>query len=122
MMATMKLNLVSSDGKPQSNSIATKRNRLINGLRNQIKEIDLHTNGHWSPRMWFWQGEDGSYRLEARYAKKPLEFEEGKTAIVCKDEDQLRKTIDHLIDIVRVGELDPLIEERSSSIRKRFTQ
>lgn len=121
-MATMKLNLANSADKPQSNSIAAKRNRLINGLRNQLKELDLHLNGQWSPRMWFWQSEDGSYRLEARYAKKPLEFEEGKTAIVCKDDDQLRKTIDHLIDLVRVGELDLLIEERSSSIRKRFSQ
>lgn len=121
-MATMKLNLANSADKPQSNSIAAKRNRLINGLRNQINELDLHLNGQWSPRMWFWQSEDGSYRLETRYAKKPLEFEEGKTAIVCKDDDQLRKTIDHLIDLVRAGELDLLIEERSSSIRQRFTK
>ncbi|MBM1222537.1 hypothetical protein JQU17_20190 [Ponticoccus sp. SC2-23] len=120
MTTTAKLNLVKSDGRPQTNSITTKRNRLIAGLQKQLSELELHAAGHWSPRMWFWQVEDGSYRLEVRYAKKPLELSKDKTAIACDDEDALRTTIDELVAMVRAGEFDDKIEERSAMIRQRF--
>lgn len=120
MNTTAKLNLVKSEGRPQTNSITTKRNRLIAGLRKQLTELDQHAAGHWSPRMWFWQVEDGSYRLEVRYAKKPLELSKDKTAIACKDEAEMRSTIEQLVAIVRAGEFDEMIEERSATIRQRF--
>lgn len=120
MNTTAKLNLVKSEGRPQTNSITSKRNRLIAGLRKQLSELDQHAAGHWSPRMWFWQMEDGTYRLEVRYAKKPLELSKDKTAIVCKDEADLRETVEQLVAMVRAGDLDELIEERSAKIRERF--
>jgi hypothetical protein len=105
---------------PKQNSIAVKRQRLIEGLAKQSAEVARFAAGHWSPRMWFWEDESGKFYLEVRYAKKPLPISDGKSAILCQSLEDVAATIDQLKAIVKVGGLDPQIEAASGAVRSRF--
>ena len=70
--------------RPKANSIAVKRQRLIEGLTKQAAEVKRFEQGHWTPRNWFWSDDSGKFYLEVRYAKKPLVISEGKSAILCQ--------------------------------------
>ena len=106
--------------RPKQNSIAVKRQRLIEGLAKQSAEVARFAAGHWSPRMWFWADDSGKFYLEVRYAKKPLPISDGKSAILCQSLEDVAATIDQLKAIVKVGGLDPQIEAASGAIRSRF--
>ena len=106
--------------RPRPNSLANKRQRLLDGLNKQITEIKHFASGHWSPRMWFWADDSGKYYLEVRYAKKPLPISEGKSAILCQSKEDVAEKIEQLKAMVRAGELDPQIEAASEAIRTRF--
>ena len=70
--------------RPKANSIAVKRQRLLDGLSKQAAEIERFASGHWSSRMWFWADDSSKFYLEVRYAKKPLPISGGKSAILCQ--------------------------------------
>jgi hypothetical protein len=106
--------------RPKQNSIAVKRQRLIEGLTKQAAEVARFAAGHWSPRMWFWADESGKFYLEVRYAKKPLPISGGKSAILCQSLEDVATKIDQLKAMVRAGELDQQIETASDAIRGRF--
>ena len=106
--------------RPKQNSIAVKRQRLIEGLAKQSAEVARFAAGHWSPRMWFWGDESGKFYLEVRYAKKPLSISDGKSAILCQSLEDVSTKIDQLKTMVRSGDLDQQIETASEAIRGRF--
>jgi hypothetical protein len=106
--------------RPRQNSLANKRQRLLDGLNKQSTEIEHFATGHWSPRMWFWADDSGKYYLEVRYAKKPLPISEGKSAILCQSLEDVAEKIGQLKAMVRAGELDQQIEAASEAIRSRF--
>jgi hypothetical protein len=106
--------------RPKQNSMAIKRQRLIEGLAKQSAEVARFAAGQWSPRMWFWADESGKFYLEVRYAKKPLPISEGKSAILCQSFEDIAAKIDQLKAMVRAGELDQQIETASEAIRGRF--
>lgn len=106
--------------RPKANSIAVKRQRLIEGLTKQSAEVARFAAGHWSPRMWFWADDSGKFYLEVRYAKKPLPISDGKSAILCQSLEDVTAKIEQLKEIVKVGGLDPQIEAASGAIRSRF--
>jgi hypothetical protein len=108
--------------RPKQNSIAMKRQRLIEGLTKQAVEVARCAEGRWSPRMWFWADESGKFYLEVRYAKKPLPISEGKSTILCQSLEDVAAKIDQLKAMVRAGELDQQIETASEAIRGRFTK
>jgi hypothetical protein len=106
--------------RPKQNSMAIKRQRLIEGLTKQAVEVARCAEGRWSPRMWFWADESGKFYLEVRYAKKPLPISEGKSTILCQSLEDVAAKIDQLKAMVRAGELDQQIETASDAIRGRF--
>ena len=106
--------------RPKQNSMAIKRQRLIEGLTKQSAEVARFAAGHWSPRMWFWGDESGKFYLEVRYARKPLQISDGKSAILCQSLDDVTAKIDQLKTMVRSGDLDQQIEAASEAIRSRF--
>jgi hypothetical protein len=106
--------------RPKQNSMAVKRQRLIEGLTKQAAEVARCAEGRWSPRMWFWADESGKFYLEVRYAKKPLPISEGKSTILCQSLEDVAAKIDQLKAMVRAGELDQQIETASEAIRGRF--
>ncbi len=106
--------------RPKQNSMAVKRQRLIEGLTKQAAEVARFAAGHWSPRMWFWADESGKFYLEVRYAKKPLPISGGKSAILCQSLEDVAEKIEHLKSMIRAGELDQQIELASEAIRTRF--
>jgi hypothetical protein len=106
--------------RPKQNSMAIKRQRLIEGLTKQAVEVARCAEGRWSPRMWFWADESGKFYLEVRYAKKPLPISEGKSTILCQSLEDVAAKIDQLKAMVRAGELDQQIETASEAIRGRF--
>lgn len=107
--------------RPKTNSLANKRQRLLNGLHKQTSELQRFAAGHWSPRMWFWGDDSGKFYLELRYAKKPLIISDGKSAILCQSLDDVAAKIDQLKTMINAGELDDQIENASAAIRNRFT-
>ena len=106
--------------RPKQNSMAIKRQRLIEGLTKQAVEVARFAAGHWSPRMWFWGDESGKFYLEVRYAKKPLPISDGKSAILCQSLEDIAAKIEQLKAMVRAGEMDQQIETASDAIRGRF--
>ena len=106
--------------RPKPQSIAYKRQRLIDGLIKQTDEMDRYVAGRWSSRMWFWPDEGGKFYLEVRYAKKPLTIAEGKSVIVCDSIDDVGKRIEQLVALVRTGQFDQQIEATATAIRTRF--
>ena len=96
--------------RPKANSIAVKRQRLIEGLTKQAAEVKRFEQGHWTPRNWFWSDDSGKFYLEVRYAKKPLVISEGKSAILCQSLEDVAAKIDQLKRMVRSGDLDQQIE------------
>ena len=107
--------------RPKTNSLANKRQRLLNGLLKQTSELQRFAAGHWSPRMWFWGDDSGKFYLELRYAKKPLIINDGKSAILCQSLDDVAAKIEQLKAMISSGELDQQIENASAAIRNRFT-
>jgi hypothetical protein len=120
MTAKQAFTLVDVTERPKQNSIAIKRQRLIEGLTKQSAEVARFAAGHWSPRMWFWADDSGKFYLEVRYAKKPLPISEGKSAILCQSLEDIAAKIEQLKAMVRAGELDQQIETASDAIRGRF--
>jgi hypothetical protein len=120
MTAKQAFTFVDVPERPKQNSVAVKRQRLIEGLAKQSAEVARFAAGRWSPRMWFWGDESGKFYLEVRYAKKPLPISDGKSAILCQSLEDVAATIDQLKAIVKVGGLDPQIEAASGAIRSRF--
>jgi hypothetical protein len=114
------LTFIDVSERPRSNSLANKRQLLIEGLSKQATEIERFAAGHWSPRMWFWADDDGKYYLEVRYAKKPLPLSGSKSAILCQSLEDVAEKIDQLKEMVGAGELDTQIEAASEAIRTRF--
>ena len=106
--------------RPRPNSLANKRQRLIEGLTKQSAEVARFAAGHWSPRMWFWADDSGKFYLEVRYAKKPLPISDGKSAILCQSLEDVAAKIDQLKTMVRSGDLDQQIEAASEAVRTRF--
>ena len=53
--------------RPKANSIAVKRQRLIEGLTKQAAEVKRFEHGHWTPRNWFCADDSGQFYLEVRY-------------------------------------------------------
>ena len=106
--------------RPKANSIAVKRQRLIEGLTKQAAEVKRFEQGQWTPRNWFWVDDSGKFYLEVRYAKKPLVISEGKSAILCQSLEDVAAKIEQLKAIVQIGGLDPQIEAASGAIRSRF--
>ena len=64
--------------RPKQNSMAIKRQRLIEGLIKQSAEVARFAAGPRSPfaaaprspRTWFWADDSGKFYLEVRYVKK----------------------------------------------------
>lgn len=106
--------------RPRPNSLANKRQRLLDGLSKQAAEIERFASGHWSSRMWFWADDSGKFYLEVRYAKKPLPISGSGSAILCQSLEDVAEKIEQLTAMVRAGELDPQIEAASEAIRTRF--
>jgi hypothetical protein len=120
MTAKQAFTFVEVTERPKQNSMAVKRQRLIEGLTKQSAEVARFAAGHWSPRMWFWGDESGKFYLEVRYAKKPLPISDGKSAILCQSLEDVAEKIEHLKSMIRAGELDQQIELASEAIRTRF--
>ena len=120
MTAKQAFTLVDVTERPKQNSMAVKRQRLIEGLTKQAAEVARFAEGRWSPRMWFWGDESGKFYLEVRYAKKPRPISEGKSAILCQSLEDIAAKIEQLKAMVRAGELDQQIETASDAIRGRF--
>ena len=62
-------------------------------------------------RPWWRTDEKGQVVLFVRIGWKLLEFEKGKTGVVAGTMEQLPAVIDTLIEAVRAGELDPMLEQ-----------
>lgn len=120
MSKKLDFNLTDTVERPKPQSIAYKRQRLIDGLIKQAAEMDRYIAGRWSSRMWFWPDDSGKFYLEVRYAKKPLVIADGKSVIVCESVEDLGTRIEQLMALVRSGKFDEQIEATGAAIRTRF--
>jgi len=62
-------------------------------------------------RPWWKETLDGKVALSVRSGLKRLEFEKGKSAIVVANLEMLAKIIRGLLDAVKIGELDHLLND-----------
>ena len=67
-------------------------------------------------RAWFWHDISGVWFLEVRYGARALKLSKaGATSIVVEEQEKLVDTVRTVIEAVRAGELDALIEEAAGT-------
>jgi len=65
---------------------------------------------------WFWHDISGVWFLEVRYGARALKLDKsGATSIVVGEQENLVDIIGTVIEAVRAGELDALIEEAAAT-------
>ncbi len=65
---------------------------------------------------WFWHDISGVWFLEVRYGARALKLDKsGATSIVVGEQENLVDIIGTVIEAVRAGELDALIEEAAGT-------
>jgi hypothetical protein len=89
------------------NYIRTVRNWVRKGGERVMVEKQLRVP------LWWRQHSNGTYALFVRSGLKPIEFENGKTAIAVPSLDKLSAVIDTLITAIRAGELDAQLAQAS---------
>ena len=112
--------------------IEKKRYKLIKALNEQLSLLDnpsfsktrkkwvmidgekVLTQKNMPIRPWWKETLDGKIVLSVRSGLKRLEFEKGKSAIVVANLETLAKIIKGLLDAVKIGELDHLLNDVKS--------
>ena len=110
--------------------IEKKRYKLIKALSEQLALLDnpafsktrkkwvmidgekVLTQKNMPVRPWWKETLDDKIVLSVRSGLKRLEFEKGKSAIVVANLETLTKIIKGLLDAVKIGELDHLLNEK----------
>ena len=109
--------------------IEKKRYKLIKALSEQLSLLEnpsfsktrkkwvmidgekVLTQKNMPIRPWWKETLDGKVALTVRSGLKRLEFEKGKSAIVVANLETLTKIIKGLLDAVKIGELDHLLND-----------
>ena len=73
-------------------------------------------------RVWWWQDASGSYFVEVRYGRKPLELSKGKHAVRCDDLTGVEEALRLIRASALEGELDQKLEKAGSEFRARFSK
>ena len=133
-MSFLKTLTFSSANELTPTSIEKKRSNLIKSLNDQLSLLEnpsfSKTRKKWVMidgekvltqknipiRPWWKQTLDGKVMFFVRSGLKKIEFEKGKNAIEVTNLDSLTKIVKGLVDAVRTGELDHLIETKSKVI------
>ena len=110
-------------------TIEKKRYKLIKALNEQLSLLEnpsfsktrkkwvmidgekVLTQKNMPIRPWWKETLDGKVALTVRSGLKRLEFEKGKSAIVVANLEMLTKIIRGLLDAVKIGELDHLMND-----------
>ena len=131
-MSFLKTLVLTNSRDERTDPVLRARTKLVANLREQLRLIDEpshgRTVGRWlrvdgerryrerviPVRPWWRVMLDGRVTLTLRSGIRRVEFERGKSAILIKSQEQLKPTIDGLIEAVMRGELDGLIGVRNT--------
>ncbi len=69
-------------------------------------------------KHWYWRDSTGAVRFAVRVSNKRVELSKGKTDIIVQNDTELPSVIKQVIDAVKAGELDAIINETVKA-RKR---
>jgi hypothetical protein len=109
---TEQLLLVHADLENREHTLTVRRYLSgDNGLR-QAHDVRKRV------RKWYWPDPSGVWFMEMRYGNRPLQLAQGKSTIEIGGREQLRSTIEKLIDAVRLGELDGALKNAWTERRK----
>lgn len=138
-MSFLKTLTFSSANELTPTAIEKKRSNLIKSLNDQLSLLEnpsfSKTRKKWVMidgekvltqknipiRPWWKQTLDGKVMFFVRSGLKKIEFEKGKNAIEVANLDSLTKIVKGLVDAVRTGELDHLIETKSKAANSPLT-
>lgn len=138
-MSFLKTLTFSSANELTPTAIEKKRSNLIKSLNDQLSLLEnpsfSKTRKKWVMidgekvltqknipiRPWWKQTLDGKVMFFVRSGLKKIEFEKGKNAIEVANLDTLAKIVKGLVDAVRTGELDHLIETKSKATNSPVT-
>lgn len=98
---------------PNYTNIRRRWQRSDDGTRSMV-EVSRRV------KPWWRTDTKGTVVLSVKYGFSTIEFEKGKTGIVIGKPEKLDSTIATLIDAVKTGEVDALLETaaKTSTIRK----
>lgn len=141
-IADLKLSpLTKSSGK---DPVLVKREKMIERLSEQITLLNSLKTNHLSGQFrnlkrrnpetgivelvqsdkkispWWWNTRDGKYFLSVKYGTQTLELSKGKGAIIVDGLNGVESTLKILLDGTSKGELDEILNQAGSSLRKRF--
>lgn len=89
-----------------------KRWVKIDGNRSQVEKTQRVF-------PWWRPGPNGSFVFFIRLGGKPVEFEKGKAGIAAQNVEKLAVVIDTLVEAVRNGELDAMLNQSRAPVPKK---
>jgi hypothetical protein len=111
----------SANKKPRTLDRASqRRQKIVNGIDQQIALLDTHRQGQPIKNAWFWRGDDGRYFLSIRYGRSEVEFAKGMYSIECSDIAALADALKEVRSMVLKGKLDDGLQKASETLRAKF--
>ncbi|MRG54586.1 hypothetical protein GF108_03180 [Phyllobacterium sp. SYP-B3895] len=114
------LKLSAARQKPQLDSWALRRKRLVKQIDKQIAFVEQTAQGRNPRGRWWWVDEDGKLVLSIKYGRNALELAKGKQAIICDTLADVVVALDKTRAAAVGGTFDPQLEAISVQIKKRF--
>jgi hypothetical protein len=134
-----------SRAKTPASPLARLRGKMIAGIEEQIAILAADQKGEqhikramrWAEdpqtgervrrevpirvRRWYWRdATTGKAFVQLRYGNKPIELQKGKPTVEVANGDQLAATLNTILDAVKAGELDKVLEEARNTRRSGF--
>lgn len=118
----MELKFVTATRPSKPSVTVQRRQKLVRRIDQQIGYVRQMIDGQASRATWAWMDEAGSYFLQIKYGRQPLELKKGMFAIQCPDLDHAEAALSTIRAMVLQGEFDGQLDKVSTDIRSRFTK
>jgi hypothetical protein len=69
---------------------------------------------------WWWKEKTGKYLLAFKYGSRTLELSKGKPSVQCESLLEVKKVLETVFSATDKGELDQILINAGSELRKRF--
>ncbi|OYU33185.1 hypothetical protein [Novosphingobium sp. PASSN1] len=118
----MELKFVAAQ-KPEAVDVTVqRRQRLVRRIDQQIALLQTAKDGMLPRTSWVWIDDKGTYLVQVRYGRHPLEFKKGMSAIQADSVEHAQAVFAEVRSMVLSGAFDREIEVASKAIRARFAK
>ena len=107
--------------KPRTlDRVTQRRQKIINGIDQQLIVLDQHRQGKADKSAWFWQELDGRYFLSIRYGRTEVELAKGMYSVECSNIESVGDALMEIRSMILQGKLDDSLQKSSDKLRAKF--